>query len=441
MLLRHPGRRSLAVVFVTLGLVYGVWYSYSLFLVALLREFGWSRSVLAGAFSVFALVHGALSPVLGWLADRIGARRLILLGVAALSVALALDGMVNRPWQLYLTFGLFTAIGVASTGWVPAVILVSGWFPDRRGLALGIAGSGVGMGIFLVVPLCQVLIGWLGWRWAFAAMGGLLLLWVVPTTLFAVREPPVVVPGPAGAGARNGPGRPGDKASPGARGERAAREGAGGQTSGGAVARSHLEPTLVEAMTTRRFWLIGAAQAFGSFCTQSLFVHQAAYLTDQGLPTLVAATVVSIVGLASIFGKTGGGWLSDSLGRQTVYALGVLSMTASVGVLLLVPVAPAAATAYLYGVLLGIGYSVTASLIPAVIGDHFRGPHFGSIFGMLQVANALGGSLGPWVAGRIFDTTGSYVVAFATAAGSAGIALLAMLCVGRAGPRGGPGRS
>jgi MFS family permease len=413
----HPGRWSLAALFVTLGIAYGIWYAYSVFLVALLREFGWSRSVLAGAFSVFALVHGGLSPALGWLADRIGGRRLILMGAVVLSLALGLVSMVNQPWQLYLTFGFLTAIGVAGAGWVPAVVLVSRWFPDRRGLALGIAGSGIGMGIFLVVPLCQVLIDWLGWRWALRALGGLALLWMVPSTLFVVRDPPE--PRAPGTGIRGGGGA-------------------------GAADRPHgslLEQTLIGAMATRTFWLIGAAQVFGSFCTQSLFVHQAAYLTDQGLSALVAATVVSIVGLASILGKTGGGWLSDSLGRETVYVLGVLCMMASVGVLFLVSIAPAASTAYLYGVLLGVGYSVTAALIPAVIGDRFRGPQFGSIFGTLQVANALGGSLGPWVAGRIFDMTGSYRMALATALGSAALALAAMWSLGHRRAAGGRPRA
>jgi MFS family permease len=116
-------------------------------------------------------------------------------------------------------------------------------------------------------------------------------------------------------------------------------------------------------------------------------------------------------------------------------------MMASVGVLFLESIAPAASTAYLYGVLLGVGYSVTAALIPAVIGDRFRGPQFGSIFGTLQVANALGGSLGPWVAGRIFDMTGSYRMALATALGSAALALAAMWSLGHRRAAGGRPRA
>jgi MFS family permease len=168
---RAPAYRALAVTVITLALAYGVWYAYSVFLVALLKEFGWSRSVLAGAFSVFTLVSGGAGPVLGALADRFGPRRLILAGGALLAASLWADSYVTRAWHLYVGFGLLTAIGVSTAGWTPAVVMVQRQFSARLGLALGIAGSGVGLGIFLVVPLCQALIDAFGWRWAFRALG------------------------------------------------------------------------------------------------------------------------------------------------------------------------------------------------------------------------------------------------------------------------------
>jgi MFS family permease len=176
---RLPAYRALAVTVVTLALAYGVWYAYSVFLVALLREFGWSRSVLAGAFSLFTLVSGGAGPVLGALADRFGPRRLILMGGALLAASLWADSFVTRAWHLYVAFGLVTAIGVATAGWTPAVVMVQRQWSARLGLALGIAGSGVGLGIFLVVPLCQALIDAFGWRWAFRGLGTL-ARWPVP---------------------------------------------------------------------------------------------------------------------------------------------------------------------------------------------------------------------------------------------------------------------
>lgn len=404
-----PGYWSVGVTFVTLALVYGVWYSYSLFFVALLQEFAWSRSLLAGAFSVFALAHGGLSPALGWLSDRVGPRRLVVAGGLILGLALVADGAISRPWHLYLTFGLLTAAGVAAAGWVPAVVLAQRWFPERPGFALGITGSGIGMGIFLVVPLCQVLIQWLGWRGAFRTLGILTALWVIPATLVLVRDPP-----PARATT------PGRGPHPG--------EAAGASVG---VAAGPPDRTLPAALRTLPFWLFAAAQFLGSFSVQTLLVHQAAYLVDHGIPALIAASVISVVGLSSIIGKTGGGWLSDRLAREVVYALGMVCLVLSVGALGLVALAPLALIAYAYGVLIGLGYPVTASLMPAVVGDHFRGRHFGSIFGTLQLFNSLGASLGPWVAGRIFDTTGSYRAAFLASIAAAAAATVALWMAGR----------
>ncbi|HEX7785788.1 MAG TPA: MFS transporter [Methylomirabilota bacterium] len=384
---RAPAYRALAVTVVTLALVYGVWYAYSVFLVALLKEFGWSRSVLAGAFSVFTLVSGGAGPVLGALADRFGPRRLILIGGALLAASLWADSVITRAWHLYVAFGVLTAIGVSTAGWTPAVVLVQRQFSARLGLALGIAGSGVGLGIFLVVPLCQALIDAVGWRWAFRALGTLAAVWILPATYLAVAE--------AAAPARPSPAR--DDAPSGA-------------------------AALERALASSSFRYIGLAVFLGSVCSQTLHVHQAAFLVDHGLSAMTAASVISVVGAASIVGKTGGGFVSDFWRRELVYALGMIGMIAGVGVLWLVALAPSAWLALGYAALFGVGYSVTAFIVPAMMSDRFRGPHFGSIFGATQVASALGSALGAWLAGRIFDATGSYAIAFGLAAGSAAVA-------------------
>ncbi len=388
-----PAYRALAVTVVTLAFAYGVWYAYSVFLVALLREFGWSRSVLAGAFSLFTLVSGGAGPVLGALADRFGPRRLILLGGVLLAASLWADSLVTRAWHLYLAFGLATAIGVATAGWTPAVVLVQRQWTTRLGLALGIAGSGVGLGIFLVVPLCQWLIDAYGWRWAFRTLGSLAVLWILPATMLCIRDVPAPV-------------RP-VSAPPGALAEPAGH-------------------SLPRALASPSFQLIGLAVFLGSICSQTLHVHQAAFLVDQGLSAMTAASVISVVGAASIVGKTGGGFVSDLLPRETVYALGMLGMIGGVALLGIVATSPSAWLARGYGVLFGVGYSVTAFVVPAMMSDRFRGPHFGAIFGATQVASALGSALGAWLAGRIFDATGSYAIAFTLAACAAAVAAVSV---------------
>lgn len=385
------------MTFVTLGLVYGLWYAYSVFLVALLREFGWSRSLLAGAFSIFVLVHGLLSPGLGWLTDRIGSRRVVLAGGLLLAVSLFLDGAVQTPVQLYLVFGVLTAIGVASAGWVPAVVLVQRWYAERVGLVIGAVSAGIGVGIFLVVPFCQFLIQSVGWRWAFRILGGLCLLWILPATLWLLRDPP--------------------------------RVRAAGTVHPLAVGTAG-DLTLREALRAPVFWLLGTGHFLGNVGCQTLLVHQAVYLVDHRIAPLVAASVVSLVGLTSIAGKAGGGWFSDRFGREVTHAIGMACVVASVGVLGLVALYPGPAPAYLYGALIGLGYSVTAALMPAIFTDVFRGRSFGTIFGTLQIATAIGGSTGPWLAGRVFDSTGSYALAFYGVVGAA-VAANAALWVAR----------
>ncbi|HEY7654679.1 MAG TPA: MFS transporter [Methylomirabilota bacterium] len=388
---RAPAYRALAVTVVTLALAYGVWYAYSVFLVALLKEFGWSRSVLAGAFSVFTLVSGGAGPILGALADRFGPRRLILVGGVLLAAALWADSFVTRAWHLYLAFGLVTAVGVATAGWTPAVVMVQRQWSSRLGLALGIAGSGVGLGIFLVVPLCQALIDAFGWRWAFRALGALAALWILPATYLAIRDAP---PAPRALVTSAAP-------TPGT-------------------------DSLAHALDSSSFRLIALAVFLGSICSQTLHVHQAAFLVDHGISAMTAASVISVVGAASILGKTGGGFISDFFSRELVYALGMVGMIIGVGVMWLVALAPSGWLALGYAVLFGVGYSVTAFIVPAMMSDRFRGPHYGSIFGATQVASALGSALGAWLAGRIFDATGSYAIAFTIAAGAAAVAALSV---------------
>ena len=375
------------MIALSLALAYGIWYSYSVVLVALLAEFGWSRSVLAGAFSVFTLVHGGVNPVIGALCARFKPLRVMAAGGAAMGLALIADSFIATPVQLYLGFGVVTALAVATGGWVPALVHVQREFQHRRGLAIGIVSSGVGVGMVLVVPLTQVLIDAFGWRTAFQALGVLSALWIVPSSLWLMRAP------------------------------REIRENRGQSPQKQNQEKPGSDPTLREAARTQAFWLLLAAFFFGNVCSQMLHVHQVAYLVDHGLAAIVAASVVSVVGLASIVAKTGGGWLSDRVERELVYVAGIAIMAASAFALLALGAAPTRWGAYGYAVLLGVGYSVTAALTPAMVSDRFSGPHFGAIVGIGLMGAAVGSALGPWIAGTLYDATGSYTQAFIVAAG------------------------
>ena len=381
---RSGAGRVLVATFVTLGLTYGFWYSYAVFLVAFLREFGWSRSVVAGAFSTLVMVHGLSGPGLGWLVERVGPRAVIAAGGAVLAGSLLLAAHIEAVWQLYLTLGVLAALGVSAAGWVPSVVLIRGWFPSSVGTAIGVVSAGIGVGIFALVPFAQLLIEWYGWRWALRGLAVLTAAWIIPATLLLVRPAGPPLPSPTVPG----------------------------------LAPSTTRPhwTLRKAVRTWRFWGTGAVFFAGSGATQMLLVHQVAYLVDHGVPALVGATVVGVVGVCSVAGKAGWGALSDRIGREPTYSLAFLCVALSVGVLVLAGAHPRTMLPYGYAVLIGVGYAVTAPLTPAIASDLFGGPRFARIFGTLHFTNSAGGALGAWVAGRIFDATESYALALPMAA-------------------------
>jgi MFS family permease len=382
----HRGWIVVAGVFVNLAMVYGVWYSYSVFLVAILREFGWSRSTVAGAFSVFVVVHGLLSPVNGWLMSRVAARHVILAGGCLLGIGVLLAAEATVWWHLYLAFGGVAAVGVACAGWVPSIVLVRQWFPRRVGTALGVASAGIGIGIGVLVPAAQALIDHVGWRWAFRAIAVAATGWIVPATLLLLRDAPLErdrhdtrVPAPGG----------------------------------------EVYWTLAGAMRDWHFWGLAAVFASGNVATQMLLVHQVAFLVDHGVAALIAATIAGLVGLVSILGKVTWGVLSDRTNRELAYSLAFACVILSIVTLVMAGRYPGSLLPYLYAVLIGLGYAATAPLTPAAASDLFGGPKFSTIFGTLHVANALGASAGAWAAGRIFDATGSYAAALTLALGMA----------------------
>jgi MFS family permease len=420
-----------AAVFCILALAYVIWYSFGLFLVALVQEFGWTRAEVAGAFSVFVLMHAVCSPLAGRLVDRFGSRVLVHAGGLLVGLALIGCSQLSALWQLYLFFGLLAAVGVTAMGWVSGVALVGRWFSRRMGLALGIIGAGIGLGTFVGAPPIQFLIDAYGWRTAYLVLAVVLALAPQPLALLLRARPEDMglrrdgapaPPAPADAGVGTARAAPLDVAPP---------------------APVVPDPRVVDAEWVRQEWTVGRAVrtrrfqflflTFGltTFATQQTHAHQAAYLVGSGYDPMLAAMVVGTVGLASIVGKILIGTASDALGRERLFSLGVAAGVA--GMLLLLSFAGGQsppALLFLYATLFAIGYSAAPTLTPAITADLFSGRHYGAIYGVLMLCNGLGGAAGAWFGGYVFDHTGSYRLAWLIVMAAFALAGLVVWLVG-----------
>ena len=179
---------KLFLIATVLALAYGIWYSYSVFLVAFDETFNWSRSTLAAGFSIFALVHGVTNPVSSALCDRINSGILVVAGGFCISISLLLVSFIKTPFDLFLFFGVFTAISVSMFGWGPSLVQVQRSFKHNLGFAIGFVSSGIGVGMVIAVPLIQLCIDTFGWRNCFRILSVITFVVIIPIGLFLTKN-------------------------------------------------------------------------------------------------------------------------------------------------------------------------------------------------------------------------------------------------------------
>ena len=387
-----------AVVFVTMGVGVNARTAFSLLFPPILAEFGWERGVTAGAFSFGFLVSAALSPSLGRLMDRRGPRVVIELGVVLIGTGLLLATQVTRPWHLYATLGVMVGGGSVCLGYTGQSLFLPDWFVRRRGLAMSLAFSGVGVGSMIILPWSQALIGRSGWRAACWALGLLVLLLLVPLNLLLRRRPQDLGLEPDG-----------DRAAAGAAAARPSNV--------VDAAWAAVDWTLARASRTARFWWIASGYFLGLFAWYAVQVHQTKYLIEIGFTPGDAAWALGFVSLAGIPGQIALGWLSDRIGREWVWTVGALGFAICYATLLLLAASPTMPLLYVMVIAQGmLGYGLT-SVVGAIPAEIFQGRHYGSIFGTLMLSSIAGGAVGPWLTGVLYDRTGSYILPFWIAIG------------------------
>lgn len=376
-----------ALGFIHIGVGRGLHGTFGVFFVAFLDAFGWTRAVTAGAASLAIIVEGIFHPIVGTLTDRIGGRKTLLLGGVVLTIGLAFSATVSSVWELYFWVGVVSAAGISLIGMVPHVAIISRQYASRKATALGIAWAGGGVGIFLLVPVTAAMIANWGWASAYVGLAGMVALLVIPPVLFFIRADHEQARGNADQShAHHGHGKP------------AASDDEGW--------------TVKQALTNSSFWLLFTARVLASLGNQIIVTHQVAHAVDVGYPKIFAASIFGVMGVVSITGRILFGYLADRVRREVVYTW--VQVVSAVGTIALMATTDNTMPLllYAYAVFYGMGQGSRALVLSAISIDVFKGKNFGAIFGYFTLSVGVGGAIGAWLGGYLFDVTRSYQIAF-----------------------------
>lgn len=382
-----------AVALISMAFWLGIRSSFSVFYVALLDEFPWSRAGSAGVQSMALITYTFMAPLVGGLIDRFGPRRVIAPGILILAVGLMLCSRIETLTQFYIFYGVVAGTGISCIGIVSYSAILAHWFEKKRGLASGIAVSGMGLGTFLLVPMSQSFISMWGWRMTFIITGCLVFIILVPATaLFLRHKPQELGQHPDGSNPSDSNNKNHSQDQP--------------------NNKQDNDWTLRKAVYTLRFWALILFPFFGFIGVFIIVVHQVKFLVDQGIDKMTAAYILAMVGIVSSIFRIFWGWLSDRISRELTYTMGIVCGCLGAGSLLLFEIHGSAFFTYSFFVLFGVGWGVTAPMFMAVAADLFKGRIFGLIYGFVEAGIGIAGAFGAWVAGFIFDKTQSYQAAF-----------------------------
>jgi MFS family permease len=365
----------LGASFLAFTLSASVMHAYTVFLLAFTAEFGWSRAEASIAYSVGQVVSGASSPLVGGMADRLGARRMMLLGGGLLAFGLVLSAFADALWQVVVLYGVVMTLGANCIGMVVFVPLISRLFVARRGTAIAVLQSANGLGRAISAPAAQLLVSGIGWRGAYLAMAaGLALLLPLAAQLpRREREPPA--------------------------------------NSGGAAA-SVREWALAEAARTWQFWVLGLVYMLTSIGSFLVSLHQLAFAVGVGFDPLYAASVLGMGAFLALPGVIVTGALSDRIGREAAAVLTYFISMIGVAFALFIDSPSQHWLFWLHACLFGVSWGARGPAITAKTADLFPGPRLGTILGVITIGSGLGAGLGSWAAGLLFDLTGDYRLGF-----------------------------
>ena len=368
------------VAFISMAVSWGAYFSFGVFFKPVMAEFGWNRAVTSGALSLSMIVQGLLGIVAGAIVDRLGLRILLMFAGIVMGMGYLLTSQVSEVWQFYLLQGLIVGIGISGTI-VPINATLARWFTARRSLMTGIVLAGTGVGSFLSPPVANWLIALYGWRLTYIIVGGAILTVLVIGAQFIRRDPATMGQDPHSASAQ---------------------------------VKKRLQPdvpalSLKEAVGTRQFWLVFILFFCLGFYRLTFLTHLMPHATDLGISAMAAANIMATAGGANVVGRIAMGMLADRVGGRRNFIIGFILMAAAA--LWLIP-ANEEWMLYLFAAVFGFAHAGVGTSEAPLVASLFGLRSLGLIFGVIAVAITIGGSVGPVLAGYIFDATGSYQSAF-----------------------------
>ncbi len=367
--------------FTSLTVIFGVAYSFASFFASFEQEFDALRADVSLVFAISGFLWFALGAFTGMVADRLGPRPVAVAGMLLLACGLFAASQATSLVQVYATYSLGVGLGVGFV-YVPAIGAVQPWFRKRLGLAAGLASAGVGMGT-LITPYASVaLINALGWRGAFAALGGFVL--VVGLAAAALLDNDPARRGLHPDGAAGEPGKPAPKAG----------------------------LTLRETLRTRAFRVFFASMVLCTIGQAMPFAHLVPYARDHGHSEAFGAILIGLVGVGSVIGRFGLGGISDRIGRREMLS----GVYAAMGVLFVVwMTSESAFMLAAFALLYGVSYGGFVGTCPPLATDYFGPKAISGVIGALYTAAGVGYLVGPLAAGVAYDLQQSYTLPIAIA--------------------------
>jgi MFS family permease len=357
----------------------GTYFSYGVLFNPLISEFGWSRASVAGASSVAFLLMGFLGIAVGRINDRIGPRQLMTVTAIFFGLGYLLMSRLDAVWQLYLFFGIVFGIGLSSID-VIALSTIARWFAKRRGFMTGIVKVGTGAGQMIIPFLVTILIMRYGWRSACVMVGAAVLAILVSIAQLMRRDP-----------SRMGLSPDGDA------------QGAADKSISEAQGLS-----LSEALRTGQFWTLCGAFLAIVFCLMIVMVHIVPFARDINVSPTGAAGVMSAIGGVSMVGRFICGLTIDRIGCKRVM---LFCFSLLIAALLWLLLAKALWMLFFFAAIYGLAHGGFFTTFSPSVAEFFGIKSHGALFGIAMFSGTLGGAIGPFVAGYIFDMTAGYVAA------------------------------